>query len=132
LADCLRRQGKAEWQPLAKRIRRARPHHRADHFQDWAYWVREWMLVDEQDTPLDYLKLLDGRESGPVHWIPVLRAVLYDQMGSPRDAAPFWRGVRREIAGKPHDWVLRETRDILGELLPASSQLFDLLGETQK
>jgi len=53
-------------------------------------------------------------------------------MGHPHDAALFWQGVRREIAGKPHDWVLREAQDILGEQLPASSQLFDLLGETQK
>jgi tetratricopeptide (TPR) repeat protein len=132
LADCLRRQGKAEWQPLARRIRRARPHHRADQFQDWAYWVREWMLVGEQDTPLGYLKLFDGRESGPVHWIPVLRAALYDHKGCPRDAALFWRGVQREIASKPYDWVLREAQDILGELLPPSSYLFDLLEKAQQ
>jgi tetratricopeptide (TPR) repeat protein len=132
LADCLRRQGKAEWQPLARRIRRARPNHRADQFQDWAYWVREWMLVDEQDTPLGYLKLFDGRESGPMHWIPVLRAALYDHKGCPRDADPFWRGVQREIAGKPYDWVLREAQDILGELLPPSSYLFDLLEKAQQ
>jgi hypothetical protein len=48
------------------------------------------MLVGEQDMPPGYLKLFDGRESGLVHWISVLRAALYDHKGCPRDAAPFW------------------------------------------
>jgi tetratricopeptide (TPR) repeat protein len=130
LADCLHRQGReSEWQALATRTRRFRPHIRADHFDDWAYWVREWMLIDEQDVPLGRLEDYDGQEPGPVHWIPVLRAVLYDQIGRPRDAAPFWRRVQREIAGKPYAWVLTRTHDILGDLLPPSSQLFDLTGD---
>jgi tetratricopeptide (TPR) repeat protein len=128
LADCLRSQGREpEWQSLAARIRRSRPHIRADNFQDWAYWVREWMLIDEQDVPMIHLESFDGHEPGPIRWVPVLRAVLYDQMGRQRDAAPFWRRVRSEVAGKPYDWVLRETRDILGELLPPSSQLFSTM-----
>ena len=95
------------------------------------------MLIDEQDVPFDYaqdkplgrLEDYDGQEPGPVHWIPVLRAVLYDQIGRSRDAAPFWRRVQREIAGKPYAWVLTRTHDILGDLLPPSSQLFDLTGD---
>ena len=133
LADCLRSQGReSEWQSLAARIRRSRPHIRADSFQDWAYWVREWMLIDEQDVPLVRLETFDGYEPEPVHWVPVLRAVLYDQIGRQRDAAPFWRRVRKEIAGKPYDWVLRETHDILGELLPPSSQLFNMIKTTRR
>jgi len=134
LADCLRRQEgrESEWQSLAARIRRSRPHIRADHFDDWAYWVREWMLIDEQDVPLSRLADFDGQEPGPVRWIPVLRAVLYDQIGRPRDAAPFWRRVQREIVGKPYDWALRRAGDIMGELLPPSSQLFDMIEETQE
>jgi tetratricopeptide (TPR) repeat protein len=132
LADCLRRQGReSEWRPLVARIRRTRLHIRGDHFEDWAYWVREWMLIDEQDVPLGRLEDLDGQEPGPVHWVPVLRAVLYDQIGRPDDAAPFWRRVRREIAGKPYAWVLTHTRNILGDLLPPSSQLFDILNLEQ-
>lgn len=128
LADCLRRQGReSESQALATRIYQYHPHIRGDHFEDWAYWVREWMLIDEQDVPLSHLEEYDGQEPGPVHWVPVLRAVLYDQIGRPRDAAPFWRRVRREIAGKPYAWVLTRTRDIMGDLLPPSSQLFDML-----
>lgn len=131
LADCLRRQGReTEAESMAAHIRRMRPHIRIDQFEDWAYWVREWMLIDEQDVPLSHLADVDGQEPGPVHWVPVLRAALYDQIGRPGDAAPFWRQVRREIAGKPYAWALTETRDILGELLPPSSQLFDMIDET--
>ena len=90
------------------------------------------MLIDEQDVPLSRLADFDGQEPGPVRWIPVLQAVLYDQIGRPRDAAPFWRRVQREIVGKPYDWALRRAGDIMGELLPPSSQLFDMIEETQK
>ncbi len=76
--------------------------------------------------------IFDGRESGPVHWMPVLRAALYDHNGCPRDAAPFWRKVQRESVGKPYNWVPREAQDILGELLPPSSYLFDLLEKAQE
>lgn len=132
LADCLRRRGReSEAQSLAARIRRMRPHIRGDRFEDWAYWVREWMLIDEQDVPLSRLADVDGQEPGPVHWVPVLRAVLYDQIGRPGDAVSFWRRVRREIAGTPYAWVLIQTRDILGDLLPPSSQLFEMADETR-
>jgi hypothetical protein len=58
--------------------------------------------------------------------------LLYDQISRQRDAAPFWRRARSEIVGKPYDWVLRETRDILGELLPPSSQLFNMIETTRR
>jgi tetratricopeptide (TPR) repeat protein len=133
LADCLRRQGReSEWQALAARIRRSRPFIPGDHFEDWAYWTREWMLINEQDVPLARLEAYDGHEPGPVHWIPVLRAVLYEQIGRPSDAALFWRQVRREIAGlPPYAWVLTDTHNILGDLLPPSSQLFEMIEVTQ-
>jgi len=85
------------------------------------------MLIDEQDVPLIRLEEHDGQEPGPVRWIPVLRAVLYDQIGRPRDAAPFWRRVRREIGDQPYAWALTKTHDILGDLLPPSSQLFEMI-----
>jgi tetratricopeptide (TPR) repeat protein len=133
LADCLRRQGReSEWQALAARIRRSRPLIPGDHFEDWAYWTREWMLINKQDVPLARLEAYDGHEPGPVRWIPVLRAVLYDQIGRPGDAAPFWRQVRREIAGRPpYAWVLTDTHNILGDLVPPSSQLFEMIEVTQ-
>jgi tetratricopeptide (TPR) repeat protein len=129
LADCLRRQGReSEWQALAARIRRSRPFAPGDHFEDWAYWTREWMLINKQDVPLARLEAYDRHEPGPVRWIPVLRAVLYEQIGRPDDAAPFWRQVRREIAGRPpYAWVLTDTHNILGDLLPPSSQLFEMI-----
>lgn len=132
LADFLRRQGReSEWQALVTRIRRFRPHPKVDRFEDWVYWVRAWMAIDEQEIPLNRLSRFDGQEPGPVHWIPVLQAALYDQMGRRRDAVPLWRQVRCEIAGRPYAWALTRTRDILGDLLPASSQLFDMIEEAE-
>jgi tetratricopeptide (TPR) repeat protein len=131
LAGCLRRQGReAEARSLSTRIRRRRPRIRADSMADWAYWVREWMLAGKQDVPLDYLARFEGQEAGRLRWSLVLRAVLYDQMERPRDAAPFWHRVEREIVGKPNDWVLDEVRDMMGDLVPASSRLFELVKKT--
>jgi tetratricopeptide (TPR) repeat protein len=131
LADCLRRQGReAEAHKLAARIRRARPHIRADTLADWTYWMREWMRIGESDVPMSHLVKYVRQEPGSIHWIPLLRAVLYDWMGQPGEAARFWRGVRHGIVGQPEEWILGQVRDVFGELLPPSSQLFELVQET--
>jgi hypothetical protein len=87
------------------------------------------MAVDTYGRPLSYLETFAGEEPGPISWITVLRAVLYDRMGQSQDAASLWRRVQCEIAGSPHAWVLTRTDDILGDLLPASSRLFDIIEE---
>jgi len=131
LADCLRRQGReAESDKLAARIRRARPHIQADTLADWAYWVREWLRIGEPDVPMGHLAEHARQEPGAIHWIPLLRAVLYDWLGQPGEAARFWRGVRHGIVGRPEEWILGQVRDVLGDLLPPSSQLFALVQET--
>jgi hypothetical protein len=128
LAEFLHRHKReSEWQALNKRIRRHLPRIQVDHFEDWAYWVRAWMAVDTYDRPLSYLESFAGEEPEPIGWITVLRAGLYDRMKQPRDAAPLWRRVQCEIAGSPYAWVLTRTVDILGDLLPASSRLFDII-----
>ena len=73
LAGCLRRQEReTEARSLSARIRRRRPCTRANSMADWAYWAREWMRVGKQQVSLDRLARFDGRESGRLHWIPVL------------------------------------------------------------
>ena len=126
LAGCLRRQEReAEARSLSARIRRRRPSIRAETMVDWAYWVREWMLAGKQDVPLDRLARFDGQEPGRLHWIPVLRAVLFDQMGRSQAAEPYWRIVQDEFVGKPDDWMLDEIRNMMRDLVPASSRLFE-------
>jgi hypothetical protein len=66
-----------------------------------------------------------------VRWNPVLRAVLYEQAGRTDEAAACWRSVEDKIVGQQDDWVLGEVRDVMGDLLPSSSRLFDLVRKTQ-
>ncbi len=129
LADCLQRQGKTdEWQEVSRQLERSWPH--ADNpFDDWVYWVRHRLERDHMITSLlGALRDAEHVMSEPA-WSWVLQACIYDWLGQPRQSAPIWQNVKRQLSGTPRRWVLTHARDILGELLPKSSRLFDLTKE---
>jgi tetratricopeptide (TPR) repeat protein len=133
LTGCLRRQGKeAEARSLSARIRRRRPTIRRNSMADWTYWVREWIRAGKPLVPLERLARFEGQESGHLRWNPVLRAVLYEQAGRTDEAEACWRGVKDEIVGQQDDWVLGEVRDVMGDLLPSSSRLLELVKKTKR
>jgi tetratricopeptide (TPR) repeat protein len=129
LADCLRRQGKMdEWQEVSRQLRRSWPHH-DDPFDDWAYWVRHRLEREHMIASL-LGALRDAERLMPTPaWSQILQACIYDWQREPRQAAPLWRNVRQKLSSTPLRSVLAQARDILGELLPKSSGLFDLTKE---
>lgn len=132
LADCLQRQGKMDdVQAINDRLKRARPHPR-DPFEDWVYWVR--FRLEHQYKIEKMLSLLHGTRqySGHLIWSELLLACVYDWLDQPRQSAPLWKSARQKLLNAPHGLVLSDTRDILGDLLPASSRLFTLTTEIEK
>jgi tetratricopeptide (TPR) repeat protein len=129
LADCLQRQGKAaEWLKVKRRMEYSWPHP-DDPFEDWAYWVRcrlerEQMIESLSGALRDAQKLMPEPA-----WSQVLQACVYDYMGQPQTSAPIWQSIRRQLSGTARRWVLTQARDIMGELIPRSSLLFDLSKE---
>jgi hypothetical protein len=132
LGDCLYRQGKTdEVDKVLALLARSWPHP-SDPFEDWAYWVR-YRLEQEKmiDSMLTSLRGSQRHLSQPI-WSDLLQACIYDWLEQPGQSAPLWKKVKRQLIGTPRDWALTKTVDILGEILPASSQLFALAQKVQK
>lgn len=124
LADCLRRQGRAqEAEAMGDRIQRTMPDFRASA-DDWVHWTRYQLQAGQGRRAFDALEKLELRAIGPVRWEPAVQAAVLDVLGERDEAARRWKQVARLLAGKPWQWPLTLTRNILGDLLPPDSGLF--------
>ena len=126
LADCLKRQGQPEAARQVQGQQITSTPHPKDPFEDWAFWVRV-RLEHRLMIPslLNALHTAAPSLSVPI-WRPVLRACVHDWQGQPEQAAPLWEAVRQHFADAPRPRVLVQAREILGDLLPVTSPLFEL------
>jgi hypothetical protein len=68
---------------------------------------------------------VEQRAVGPVRWEPAVQAAVLDILGKRDEAERRWKKIADRVAGKPWQWPLTVTRDILGDLLPPDSSLFE-------
>ncbi len=130
LADCLSRQGKVE---EAKKVRQTMENswpHPNDPFDDWAYWVRS--RLERELNIGSVLATLRKQQKlvGPDYMsMQVLQACIYDWQGQPEQSKPIWRSIKRQLSGGSRYEALNQTCEILGNLLPDSNRLFELVSQ---